>query len=371
MIRVTCSSCQKTFKVRDEFAGRKTKCPNCGAALSIDAAASDLNTYEPVEMSESLPPATALGAGSPGGLGQPSTPAGTSGLAITALVLAILGLCIPLIGLVALILGIMAVGQIDRSEGRLTGRGMATAAAIIGGIGMFLAGVALLIGILLPAIGAARRTSRQMQNSAQIRGVVQGCILAGQGNNNYFPGLSPAGSGTFAAVPGTYPVTASDQSVSNRFAILLNGSYFTPEYMRSPVETTYKTDATPGSAVTTDNFSYAMLQISGTDADAGRDAEWSSTINGMAAVMGDRANTIDNGLSETSIHVSKTTDAASSPHDWRGSVGFGDNHVEFMTSAVMPSTKYGRDVNTNDNLFSNDDGSSTVNDGSNALFIYN
>ena len=31
--------------------------------------------------------------------------------------------------------------------------------------------IALLIGILLPALGAARRTARQMQNSTQVRGM--------------------------------------------------------------------------------------------------------------------------------------------------------------------------------------------------------
>ena len=53
--------------------------------------------------------------------------------------------------------------------------------------------IALLIGILLPALGAARRTARQMQNSTQIRGIHTGIVLFAQGNNSYYPGMTTIG----------------------------------------------------------------------------------------------------------------------------------------------------------------------------------
>src|SRR5262245_4785484 len=53
--------------------------------------------------------------------------------------------------------------------------------------------VALLIGILLPALGAARRTARCIQNSTPVRGIHQGHVLFSQGNNGYFAGLNPLG----------------------------------------------------------------------------------------------------------------------------------------------------------------------------------
>ncbi len=298
----------------------------------------------------------------------------TSSLAVAALIVGIVGLLIPPIGLVALILGIVAVNQIDRSDGVIGGRGMATAGAIMGGIATFLTVAALVIGIVLPAISHRPRSARPMQNSSQVRGIIQGCLLYAQGNNEYYPGLTSSGGSAIPAVAGNstyniFTVQANDQSVANRFAILLNGNYFTPEYMRSPSETLNKTAPASGGAITTGHFSYAMLQISGTAADAGRNSEWKATINPQAAVIGDRGQ--GGNLRQTSIHVKTTTDPAIRPTDWRGEVGWNDNHVEFLSSAVLPTTKYGSVVNTNDNLFTNDNGSPTVTDGSNALFIYN
>ncbi len=42
-------------------------------------------------------------------------------------------------------------------------------------------------GILLPALGAARRTARQMQDLTQVRGIIQGCILYALDNNDHYP----------------------------------------------------------------------------------------------------------------------------------------------------------------------------------------
>ncbi|MEM6757438.1 MAG: prepilin-type N-terminal cleavage/methylation domain-containing protein, partial [Planctomycetota bacterium] len=40
--------------------------------------------------------------------------------------------------------------------------------------------IALLIGILLPALGAARRTARQMQSNTQVRGIHQSQVMYAQ-----------------------------------------------------------------------------------------------------------------------------------------------------------------------------------------------
>ncbi len=295
-----------------------------------------------------------------------------SSLATVALVLGILGLGCPLLGALALVLGFVALGEIDRSDGRLQGQGRARTGAILGGVGTLLLVVAILAGVVLPALQPRRnpRGGRQMQNSTQVRGIIQGCILYAQSNNEYYPGLTSTGGSNIPSVSGPtlYTVAPNDQSASNRLAILLNGNYFTPEYARSPNENTPKNAPALGSPLTTGNFSYAMLQISGTPRDAGRDKEWKATTNTQAAVMGDRG--LGGNLKTTTIHVSTTTDPATTPNDWRGSVGWNDNHVEFMTSALMPNTKYDQTLNTDDNLFVEENNLPNVTPGANALFIY-
>lgn len=68
---------------------------------------------------------------------QPGS-AGTSQLAIWALVTGILGFCCGPIGIAAIILGQRGKQQIDRSGGRQSGRGMAQAGFILGIIGVAL-----------------------------------------------------------------------------------------------------------------------------------------------------------------------------------------------------------------------------------------
>jgi hypothetical protein len=64
-----------------------------------------------------------------GAAGPPTTDGG----AIAALVCGIVGLVLcPIAAIVAIFLGVSARGRIDRSNGRLTGRSMATAGLVLG-----------------------------------------------------------------------------------------------------------------------------------------------------------------------------------------------------------------------------------------------
>ena len=47
--------------------------------------------------------------------------------------------------------------------------------------------IALLIGILLPALGKARRSARQLKDSTQIRGILQGMVIFAGSNNDLYP----------------------------------------------------------------------------------------------------------------------------------------------------------------------------------------
>ncbi|MEX0774494.1 MAG: type II secretion system protein [Phycisphaeraceae bacterium] len=257
--------------------------------------------------------------------------------------------------------------------------------------------IALLIGILLPALGAARRTARQMQNSTQVRGINQGCILYAQGNSEWYPGVNGSTGGVTANGVSSLATSSSawgyaansGATVTTRIAILLNGNYFTPEYAISPSETvTAIAKPVSGTALTACSAtagctSYAMLDI---DTTGNRLQEWKATTNTQGAVVSDRGKTAgaagtagaQGALPYASIHVSSGGLATgNNGADWRGSVGWNDNHVEFMTTANMTATKYGSTTNTpattaaGDNLFTNEADGSGMTTNANAFMAYN
>lgn len=78
----------------------------------------------------------------------------TSGMAITSLVLGILALCGGITALAGLPLGIIALSKIKKSNGQLTGQGLAIAGICLSG--MFLLFIPIQAGLLLPAISKAR-----------------------------------------------------------------------------------------------------------------------------------------------------------------------------------------------------------------------
>lgn len=259
------------------------------------------------------------------------------GLAIAAVVCGVIGFCIFPVAIAALIMGIVSMNKIRDGQ---PGRGLALTGTILGGVGMAASIVVLLIAILLPALGAARSTARQMQNSTQLRGIHQGLVNFSMGSNkDRFPGLAsngeilPDGIDTGNSGEGNTPEA--------RFWVLLDGQFFTPDYAISPLETEPITPYVSG-PVSADNYSYAMLSV--TPEAAGRSSEWSSTLNSKAVVLSDR-----NTGTDANANVASLTDG---PGGWEGGVLWNDNRVSQEASQVQIDTSYGSGaMNGQDNLF--------------------
>ncbi|XAL99518.1 hypothetical protein OT109_18310 [Phycisphaeraceae bacterium D3-23] len=226
--------------------------------------------------------------------------------------------------------------------------GAVIALIITGVVGFFV--ILLLIAILLPALGAARRTARRMQNSTQLRGMHQGMVTYANSNKNHFAGLDPMGN----IIPNGIDTgnSGDGDTVEARYWIMLNSRAFTPAYTISPSEVGPITEWSSG-AVQSTNYSYAMLSIDGTPGATPwpadpliphRSREWSQSLNTQAIVLSDRNIGTNATTGVQSIHTSK-------PGEWKGSMLWNDNHVAFESTPVV-MTRYGNGpTNNQDNLF--------------------
>jgi prepilin-type N-terminal cleavage/methylation domain-containing protein len=229
--------------------------------------------------------------------------------------------------------------------------------------------IALLIGILLPALGAARRTANQMKNSSQVRGIHQSMVIFAQNNNTYLPGLNNTGvplSSTDASYNSVATANryAGGASFSGRYYILLNGSFVAGDLLINPQDVLSKWSVSTV-LPTTDQFSYSLLRIAsstntttfaGTDG-TNRVPEWRDNANSQAILIADR----NSASAATSAAVRSVWSTSSgTAADWKGTVLWGDNHAEFLNATnarlgtLSLNTKYGSTINSDDFLFSSD-----------------
>jgi prepilin-type N-terminal cleavage/methylation domain-containing protein/prepilin-type processing-associated H-X9-DG protein len=98
--------------------------------------------------------------------------------------------------------------------------------------------IALLVGILLPALGKARQSARQLKDSTQVRGIVQGLIIyAGNNQNQYpLPSLLDQNNTTLVAPPTSGPGAEVKNTTSNFLSVLVFQGTLAPEILISPAE---------------------------------------------------------------------------------------------------------------------------------------
>jgi len=263
--------------------------------------------------------------------------------------------------------------------------------------------IALLIGILLPALGKARASARQIKDSTQIRGIHQGMVLFAQNNGEVYPIPSQLDKGNIM-------IAANGKKDLPRhvMSILIFNGFFSPELAVSPAEANgsikaydkYKYSEPDGMAVAADkklaqwdpgfkatpkdtnigtnadaigNVSYGIMPFFGN-----RRVRWSNTFSATEAVIGNRGPAYDLGTAGTPpawtlvatapnadgtaragvgsntllIHGGRTT--------WEGNVAYNDNHVNFETrpdpeTLPFTFTSLAANIRTQfDNLFVNE-----------------
>jgi len=250
--------------------------------------------------------------------------------------------------------------------------------------------IALLVGILLPALGKARASARQLKCQTQVRGVVQSMIVWAQQNGSSYPLPSVIDDPNNSTVKNGVSTAEEKNITSNIFSLMIFNGSIAPELMVSPAEaspsvavmTGYqysKPDTAEcdkpenalwdpgwkGTPLTIDkqgkssastnkgsNNSYAQLVPFGK-----RRNRWSDTISTTECVFGNRGptyqgtesndtgtsngrwtlSTAANGIIGTAsvtllIHGGRTT--------WEGNEGYNDGHVNFETKPTPDGVTY-------------------------------
>jgi prepilin-type N-terminal cleavage/methylation domain-containing protein len=250
--------------------------------------------------------------------------------------------------------------------------------------------IALLIGILLPALGKARASARQLKDSTQVRGVQQALVVFAQGNDDLYPTPSRIDKAN-QTLSGTGIAAQKKKDITRHiFSILVFSGSVAPEMFINPAEANgqvkvadkYEFDS-PAAAISptqaawdpqfrgtaseikldngggsvqndtgpgTSNNSYAHLVCYGP-----RQAKWNNSFGATDAVVGDRgplfkqvegAGTSANPRVWSYLQNSDVGDQSvtllihGSRNKWEGNVAFNDNHVEFLQKADPDNLTY-------------------------------
>ncbi len=238
--------------------------------------------------------------------------------------------------------------------------------------------IALLIGILLPALGKARASARQLKDSTQVRGIMQAmAIWAGNNNDNYpLPSTLDKTESTVNESQKTVSANAPKLDITRHIvSVMINNGSISPELCISPAEangamaqwSNYEFNSPKGAAGTDKSlalwdpsyratpsdekkgtngaespdkvgaFSYAHSMPFGK-----QKSKWSNTFTATEATLGNRGPVYENkGTDEAPqwqlIAGSDTGDGSitllihGGRTSWEGNIGFNDTHVDFMT----------------------------------------
>ena len=161
MIRFACPHCGKAAEVEEAYAGRRGPCPSCGQMIEVP---------QPGSAAGRFVTAAAQGATAAGGEPAAAEPVKTSPWSIASLVCGLL-FCLGITGILAISFGILGIRQVNASQGRLKGRGLAIAGIILGGLFGIVCVIGLLLAILWLQINGATETACRMRCAANLRGI--------------------------------------------------------------------------------------------------------------------------------------------------------------------------------------------------------
>jgi hypothetical protein len=171
-IHYTCT-CGQRLQAQSEDVGRRMRCPACGQeatvpddAKRVEAAEAPAIEVAPARRRRQKEPFEEHDEDRSRWHGTERT----SGKATAALVFGFLAFCLSLLaGVPAIVLGVLSLSEISRSRGRLRGRGTAITGIVLGAVGGFLIGPALLISLQLTAVQRIRNAAQRLQSANNMK----------------------------------------------------------------------------------------------------------------------------------------------------------------------------------------------------------
>lgn len=224
--------------------------------------------------------------------------------------------------------------------------------------------IALLVGLLLPALSKAQRNARSMKDSAQIKEIHQSFLTFANEHNGKLPtpGLINRLADPFLGqTPGSGPQNYSENKSANLYSCMIAAEYFNTDIVIGPTEVNavirededYNYAAynvgqdsywdrnfvmniwgTPPAQEA--NASYAHMAICGDR----RDVKWRDSQAPGDPMIGTRG--VKDGLDpgDPEYDRSPTLLLHGSPRQWDGNMCFNDNHMEFLENFYPQLTTF-------------------------------
>ena len=223
--------------------------------------------------------------------------------------------------------------------------------------------IALLLGLLLPALSKARATARQVKCSTQVQQIHKGWLTAAAENTEGLfptPGevrrLQVQTSAGPQFLPGTGDWDETLNSNAATYSLCVGRNYFTPQLLVSPAEinsrviicSNYNYRAiNPANAANptywdAQNFRTDLAQICNTSyatmpiySGIRRREQWRNSGDAGFVVVGNRGvqdGVTGGGAANNAYATSRTLEIHGGPKEWDGNLCFNDNHVVFGRS---------------------------------------
>ena len=233
--------------------------------------------------------------------------------------------------------------------------------------------IALLLAILLPALGKARATTKRVKDSTQLQQIHKGFITLSLDYNGTYP--TPGLINRVGTNPGVGAEDLSKNTHANMYSACIMNNAFDAQSLVSPAEVStnvlayanYNFDSYNVTAAsdlywdpnmksdltTLSNTSYGTLHLAGTR----KAKEWKDTKNSKFVVLANRG--VRNGsLAPADYNISKTLQIHGAAKQWEGNVAFNDNHVifdnKFSPDGIGTFSAAGSTVPVPDNIFADD-----------------